>query len=249
MSDAKDVIAGLIQAIRREVADLRAQNADCVSRNALLRDQNIRLTQKNAVLERDNRRLQEQALTDPMTSISNYRAFREQLERAFPLARRYNLALSLIIMDVDRFKQFNDTYGHPAGDARLRQLARLFQQHVRQSDFVARYGGEEFVFILPGTDAEGALHQAERLRQMLEQVTAQTAPQMVADAQSVPLTGSFGVSTLTPDTPGVDTLIDEADVALYTCKQSGRNSALHYDALAPEQRARTSRPRPTPPTS
>ena len=86
------------------------------------------------------------------------------------------MSLSLILMDMDRFKQFNDTYGHPAGDARLRQLARVLQQHVRQSDFVARYGGEEFVFILPATDALGALHQAERLRQTLEQVCRHAIP-------------------------------------------------------------------------
>ena len=258
MSDTNDVIAGLIQAIRREVAELRAQNADCTGRNALLREQNIRLTRQNTALERDNRQLREQAFTDPMTSIGNYRAFREQLDRAFPLARRYQLALSLIFMDVDRFKQFNDTYGHPAGDARLRQMAGLLQQHVRQSDVVARYGGEEFAIILPGTDAAGALHQAERLRQILEQAIEHTIEpasgepvlgQTAAEAARVPLTGSFGVATLRPDTPDAATLIEEADIALYACKQSGRNSALHFDALAPDQRVRSARSRPAPPAS
>ena len=244
MSDFNSVLAELIQAIRHEADHLHAQLAACTSQNSRLREQNYRLFTHIMELDQSNRQLQEQAFTDSMTGINNFRAFREQIESAFSLARRHNLELSLILMDIDRFKHFNDTYGHPAGDARLRRLARLLQQHVRQSDFVARYGGEEFVIILPATDAEGALRQAERLRQTIEKSAGETGnPATATEAQSVPLTGSFGVSTLRAETGSADALIDEADIALYAAKQSGRNSALHFDMLALTQRASTLRSR------
>lgn len=249
MPDAIDTLTELIQAIHHEANTLRAQITDCTHQNALLQEQTLRLFTRNTGLERINRQLQEQALTDPMTGIRNYRAFREQMTSAFSLARRHNLPLSLILMDLDHFKQFNDTYGHPAGDTRLRRVAGLLQQHVRQSDFVARYGGEEFVFILPSTDANGALHQAQRLRQAVEQTTVQSPEQSAAHAHSIPLTGSFGVSTLRAEMVDVDALVDEADIAMYAAKQSGRNRALHFETLTLIQRAPTDRSRFTPPSS
>ncbi len=157
--------------------------------------------------------LQSMALTDGLTGIPNHRAFQEFLRQRFAEAQRYCQSLSLILLDVDHFKRFNDTYGHLAGDEVLKRVAQVLIQTVRQSDLVARYGGEEFAVILPCTDLTSAICAAERLRQALAE----------ADWEQEPISASFGVASYQPWMAGPQELIEAADQALYRAKAGGRN--------------------------
>jgi diguanylate cyclase (GGDEF)-like protein len=166
----------------------------------------------------------------------NHRFFNEQIGFEVARAQRYGRTLSLLFVDVDHFKQLNDNFGHPTGDAVLRTLAALLRQQVRSSDlplkgspFAARYGGEEFVIILPETPLEGARTCAERLR---SQVAAAEMP----GGRSQPLgcvTVSIGVATLGRDEDAVS-LIKRADEALFAAKRGGRNRVV--DAPEPSHR-------------
>src|SRR5262249_308209 len=113
-------------------------------------------------------KLEALATTDGLTGLKNHRAFQEYLEQEFERAARYGLPLSLAMLDVDHFKQYNDTYGHPAGDEVLKTLAELLQDKIRLTDFVARYGGEEFVIVLPNTGGTAAREAIERVRAAIE---------------------------------------------------------------------------------
>ena len=124
---------------------------------ARLEEQQARLVEANVLLEA-------LATTDGLTGLKNHRSFQEQLSREFERSRRYQTPLSLMLLDVDHFKQYNDTYGHPAGDEVLKMVACLVAEHTRETDVACRYGGEEFVVVLSDTDAAGALVVAERMR-------------------------------------------------------------------------------------
>jgi diguanylate cyclase (GGDEF)-like protein/PAS domain S-box-containing protein len=171
----------------------------------------------------ENARLYEQtsqlAVTDPLTGLANRRIFQERLAEEIRRARRYGRPLSLIMADLDHFKVYNDTHGHPAGDVILQQVADIMRANVRETDLVARYGGEEFVMILPETDKAGATKLAEKIRHA---VSAYPFPH--EDSQpGGRLTISLGVATFPEDLVETDGLIEHADRALYLAKQSGRN--------------------------
>ncbi len=169
-------------------------------------------------LARQNARLAELATTDELTGVKNRRRFREDLELLFAQADRQGSPLSLIMLDIDHFKQFNDTFGHPAGDRVLRDVGSNLLAIVRGHDVVARYGGEEFVVLLPGTEADEAIDVAERIRSA------------IADHPwpSRKVTASLGVATSSIEVPDAATLVDHADRALYHSKQSGRNRCSHF---------------------
>jgi two-component system cell cycle response regulator len=164
-------------------------------------------------LRQANLQLQALATTDGLTGLKNHRSFKERLEEEFQRATRYHQTLSLVLLDVDRFKQFNDTYGHPEGDEVLRTVARVLLANTRTTDLVARYGGEEFVVLLPLTSLDDAAEMAERLRRAL----AETAWPHRS------ITASFGVATRSADTPDAAALTAHADEALYRSKQRGRD--------------------------
>jgi two-component system chemotaxis response regulator CheY len=168
-------------------------------------------------LARQNALLAELASTDELTGVKNRRRFREDLEMLFAQADRQNFPLSLILLDIDHFKQYNDTFGHPAGDRVLQQVGATLRASLRSQDVVARYGGEEFVVILPGTGAAGAVEAAERLRMAIAG----------RDWPLRPVTASFGAATSGLDTPDAATLVDRADRALYLSKEAGRNRTIH----------------------
>jgi len=165
-----------------------------------------------------NERLERLAVTDGLTGLFNHRYFRERLDDEFERAKRYGLPLSCLILDLDNFKQVNDTYGHLAGDSVLRELAARTIQRVRKSDIVARYGGEEFVVIMPQTGSEGARSQAERIRKRISETPFSALP------PEHEVTVSIGVSVLEPGMEiDCEALIRIADTALYQSKQDGKN--------------------------
>jgi diguanylate cyclase (GGDEF)-like protein len=170
------------------------------------------LHQRNQQLKDANRQLESLATTDGLTGLKNRRAFQERLDEEFQRAARYQTPLSVVLLDVDHFKSYNDTYGHPAGDEVLRTLARLLQSACRETDIVARYGGEEFVALLPLTPAAQAMELAERMRSTLEQ----------AAWPSRLITASLGVADNTRADNSA-ALVAQADAALYASKQAGRN--------------------------
>lgn len=175
-------------------------------------------------LARQNSRLAELATIDELTGTKNRRRFREDLDLLFTQAIRLRSPLSLIMLDIDHFKRFNDTFGHPAGDEVLHRVGSILNTAVRAHDVVARYGGEEFVVLLPTTEADEALEVAERLR-----IAISTRTWLHRQ-----VTASLGVATKLPDVSSAAILLNQADQALYQSKERGRNLTTHYRECAAE---------------
>ncbi len=168
--------------------------------------------------------IQQLAATDPLTGIYNRRCFFELAQREFERARRYELPLSALMLDVDHFKNFNDTYGHPIGDRLLCAIAGRCQQELRQVDILGRYGGEEFAILLPETGTLQAQSVAERLRRQIAQT------EVTSNGVSIKTTISLGVATITPSCLQLENLFERADQALYVAKQAGRNQVSIWQA-------------------
>jgi diguanylate cyclase (GGDEF)-like protein len=172
-----------------------------------------RLLSMQVELMRANARLAELATTDELTGLKNRRCFREALDHHFRLALRQGHPLSLAILDIDHFKPYNDTFGHPAGDEALRAVARVLRTNVREVDTLARYGGEEFLVLMPGADGRAGCRVAERLRTAIAGITLTLRP----------ITASFGVAAISPGITTADSLLEHADRAVYLSKNGGRN--------------------------
>jgi diguanylate cyclase (GGDEF)-like protein len=166
----------------------------------------------------ENANLYWQATTDRMTKLYSHHSFQQNLEEEIARAHRYGTTLSLLMMDIDHFKKFNDTYGHLQGDKIIKEIANILRASVRTIDFTARYGGEEFAVILPEVSSEGALVVAERIRKTIEEHSfkGEEGPLFV--------TVSIGVAEFKPARiRSASQLIAEADKALYQSKETGRN--------------------------
>ncbi|MDJ0764615.1 MAG: diguanylate cyclase [Myxococcota bacterium] len=172
-----------------------------------------------ARLKELNQDLEKRALTDDLTGLPNRRAFDEGLTREIERAKRLNAPLSLMMLDVDFFKKFNDTHGHQVGDLVLKGVGKTIQENARSCDLPARYGGEEFAIILPHTNLEGALIAAERVRAAVETLCIET------DKARLKVTISIGVATTKdPNESRANImLLRRADDALYEAKEAGRN--------------------------
>jgi diguanylate cyclase (GGDEF)-like protein len=164
--------------------------------------------------------VQLQSMTDSLTGIFNRRHFFALAEREFHRASRFGGALSAIMLDIDHFKQVNDQHGHAVGDQVIVEVAKLCRTSIRAIDILGRYGGEEFVFVLPETDVHGARQLAERLRQRI------AAAKFSSPAGPLTCTASLGVASTLVKVPDVNTLVANADVALYAAKQAGRNRVV-----------------------
>jgi diguanylate cyclase (GGDEF)-like protein len=162
------------------------------------------------------------SMTDEMTGIWNYRYFRLRLDEEIQRSRRFQHPLSLLLLDLDRFKEANDRYGHQHGDSILRELARRVAGSIRDVDTFARYGGEEFVLILPETDATGAMVVAEKLRNEIGVRPFQGGP----GSAKVTVTVSIGVACHPMNGDTAVALIRAADIALYRAKAAGRDRVV-----------------------
>jgi two-component system, cell cycle response regulator len=197
--------------VARRILDMQAE----------LRERQTRLEQACAAVETQNARLTEMAVTDSLTGLKNRRHFMEVLESSFEFAKRKEQPLSLAMLDVDKFKSYNDSFGHPAGDKLLIDLARTLNQSSRAYDLVARFGGEEFVILMPAADCAASRSLGDRVRAAVEHF-----PWPMRH-----VTASIGVATLTPETCSASSLLDQADQALYCSKERGRNVVTHYDDI------------------
>lgn len=163
-------------------------------------------------------RLQAISIVDELTGLYNRRYFTERFEEEINRAKRYNYPVSCLMIDIDFFKNVNDTYGHLAGDQVLAELALIVKDSTRVVDFVCRFGGEEFVVLLPQTGISGALVVAEKMRRNVEQHG------FPVDGRTIPVSVSIGVAVLDTENPGTfEELIRQADEAMYAAKKSGRN--------------------------
>ncbi len=175
----------------------------------------VELQSSQRLLESANQLLLQQSLTDPLTSLDNRRAFEKALEAEFYRASRTGVPLSLLMLDVDCFKSYNDTYGHLEGDEVLRRVSSIIRTQSRKKDTTARFGGEEFVIILPDTDGEQALQLARRLCVTIANASWDLRP----------ITVSLGVATLDRTILTTRSFVEAADQALYQAKGSGKNRA------------------------
>lgn len=183
---------------------------------------NDALEQKVEELEKAKATLRKLAVTDGLTGLFNYRAFKRQLHLEISRSRRFGLPVSLLMMDIDHFKVYNDRFGHPNGDRVLKLFARLLYENVRDVDCLSRYGGEEFVLILPGTDKKSARIVAEKLRKLVEQFSFPLEKKLPEER----VTMSVGVASYPQDTQDEEELIRSTDKALYKAKNTGRNRTV-----------------------
>src|SRR5574344_1343411 len=160
------------------------------------------------------------SLTDELTQLPNRRCFESSFEKEFLRAKRYNNNLTLVMFDIDYFKQVNDTYGHQCGDYILKQVSNAALQTFRKTDTVFRFGGEEFVVILTETDIEQAIIPLERFRKTVETLG------LTYQEKEVPVTVSIGACQLTPDIKTKEDFLQKTDETLYKAKNSGRNRTI-----------------------
>lgn len=214
----KDIALGVFNAYKitdKEFSEVEIQSLSSIGSN-------LALNMINTELYREVERL---SITDGLTNLYNYRYFMDQLEREIKRADRYRHNLSLIMLDVDYFKHYNDTYGHLKGDSILKEIGRLLSESVRETDTAARYGGEEFAIILPEIEDDDVLFTAERIRKKVEE-------NPFPDENTQPegkLTISLGVAYFPLHAQNSWDLINKADMALYQAKGDGRNNVVLYD--------------------
>ena len=233
LDDGRELIRLSIDADRPEIAPIEGGNAGTVgdgprsaelqgllnrAATSLRRSEATRVDQEIEIA-----RLSLLSHTDELTGLNNRRHFGEALAAAFSLSCRQGRPLSVLMLDVDRFKAYNDDHGHPAGDDVLRSLAGILRAEIRPHDLIARHGGEEFMVLLPDVDADAARTVAERLRAA------------VADHGWTVrgVTASIGIATTQPGGLDADELIEAADRALYRSKERGRNRVTHCEDLPP----------------
>jgi diguanylate cyclase (GGDEF)-like protein len=194
----------------------------------------LRIKSRQDQLRTTQAKLEEQSVTDGLTGLKNRRFFDDRLGEEFRRAQRYADPVSLIMIDLDHFKQVNDRYGHQTGDTVLREAAALVRQSIRDTDIGARYGGEEFAVILPKTHLSGALAVAERIwRELGKKVYRTEATSAPGRPPELRVTASIGLAFYpSKDIATSEALVRYADEALYQAKRSGRNTICLYPAAA-----------------
>ena len=190
---------------------------------ALIKERNslvVHLKKSNKALKELSRRFRDLAIRDGLTGLYNHGYLLDALAGEVSRAMRYDRPLSVIFLDVDHFKQYNDQFGHQRGDMVLKQVSQILKDEIRKTDIAARYGGEEFVLILPETSKKDAFVVAEKVRKAVQESIAND----VADEGPTTVTISAGVASYMEDGTDATELIAKADAAVYTAKNDGRNA-------------------------
>ena len=220
-------------------AELRSIAQKLLGETRRMQDANAQLEQKLeasrddiAGLQRDLDEVRRESMLDPLTKIANRKSFDEGLLKYFAEATDKGIPLCLMLLDIDHFKKFNDTWGHQTGDQVLRLVAMTLKSNIKGKDIAARYGGEEFAAILPETDLEGAVIVADNIRKAIQ---AKELLKRSTNEKLGRMTASFGVAMYRPgDAPA--TLIERADRCLYAAKHAGRNRVLSENELTDAQK-------------
>ena len=188
-----------------------------------LRQANEQLSTQLAEIESLHETLREQAIRDPLTGLYNLRFLNESMKRELAQATRENNPLSVVFMDIDHFKDFNDTYGHMAGDEVLQALGNMLRTQTRAGDIACRYGGEEFMVIMPSAHPEEAFKRADEWRKLFE------STKIINKGELLSATVSAGVATFPDHGSTDDDIWRAADHALYMAKSAGRNRTVIYE--------------------
>ncbi len=224
LEDLRHTLVSKLSLLRQA---LETKRQDDEKRMAEINDKMEKLQESVALMRREvdhaqeqTKVLAEQVLTDPLTGVLGRRGYEERLAQEFDRFRRYGHTVSLIVFDVDHFKQINDRFGHITGDRCLKAIARYIQSIIRKTDALARYGGDEFVLVLPGIDANQAGVVAEKVRKLVEQM------RFLFEGERLPLTLSLGVAQSQQGDDDPLQVFERADEALYRAKEGGRNRVM-----------------------
>jgi diguanylate cyclase (GGDEF)-like protein len=190
-----------------------------------------KLSDANKALVETNKELHQLSITDGLTGLLNRKHILELLDKEISRSRRYGHPVSVLMLDIDHFKNVNDTYGHQTGDAVMRRLADCFCEAIRENDMVGRYGGEEFLILLPNSNAQNSAQTAQRIRKMVQDLEIETS------GENVSVTVSIGVSSYPRYGQDADAVICAADAALYQAKSNGRNQVTLSETNACRQPA------------
>jgi len=216
----RDEVGYLTEVFNGMVAQLRAGREQLAEANAVLRDQNAELEQLS--------------MTDALTELFNRRYLMKEFDKEVSRAGRHERTLGVLMIDVDRFKQYNDTYGHLAGDTVLSGMGRVIKDAVREPDIPARYGGEEFIVLLPDCNLQGAIDAAERIRTRLAEE--------VFEGRKI--TVSIGAAEFPTHGESPKAVIGSADAALYEAKDSGRDRVVAAGPSSAADRKASAREKP-----
>jgi diguanylate cyclase (GGDEF)-like protein len=200
---------------------------------ARLRQGREELAAINETLRQKNEELQEISITDSLTGLYNRKHLMETLEKEVARSQRHSLTFTLLVIDIDHFKKYNDSYGHLAGDEVLRILAAVFRDSIRSSDYAARYGGEEFVVMLPQIGPEEGVQTGERIRNMVAE------EKFTGKKRRIKVTVSVGVASYPQNGEDPESIIREADDALYQAKKLGRNRVILAEATKQKKKKQT----------